>query len=95
MATAATETSKNYIGGEWVDATGDETFDTTNPATAPSTTAAKACFLLMEGRKSTLSRRDFQGSDDATMSAHAGIWAFVMGTILILLWFILFSPLPA
>ena len=33
MATAATETSKNYIGGEWVDATGDETFDTTNPAT--------------------------------------------------------------
>src|SRR5688572_2191183 len=32
MATAATETSKNYIGGEWVDATGDETFDTTNPA---------------------------------------------------------------
>ena len=33
MATAATETSKNYIGGEWVDASGDETFDTTNPAT--------------------------------------------------------------
>ncbi len=32
MATAATEISKNYIGGEWVDATGDETFDTTNPA---------------------------------------------------------------
>src|SRR5512134_2272112 len=33
MATAATETSKNYIGGEWVDASGDETFDTRNPAT--------------------------------------------------------------
>ena len=33
MATAATETSKNYIGGEWVDASGDETFETTNPAT--------------------------------------------------------------
>jgi alpha-ketoglutaric semialdehyde dehydrogenase len=33
MATAATETSKNYIGGEWVDASGDETFDTLNPAT--------------------------------------------------------------
>ena len=33
MATAATETSKNYIGGEWVEASGDETFDTTNPAT--------------------------------------------------------------
>jgi alpha-ketoglutaric semialdehyde dehydrogenase len=32
MATAATEISKNYIGGEWVEATGDETFDTTNPA---------------------------------------------------------------
>ena len=33
MATAATETSKNYIGGEWVAASGDETFDTTSPAT--------------------------------------------------------------
>ncbi len=32
MATAATETSKNYIGGEWVDATGEDTFDTVNPA---------------------------------------------------------------
>lgn len=32
MATAETTTSKNYIGGEWVDATGDDTFETTNPA---------------------------------------------------------------
>jgi alpha-ketoglutaric semialdehyde dehydrogenase len=32
MATAETKTSKNYIGGEWVEATGDETFDTVNPA---------------------------------------------------------------
>jgi aldehyde dehydrogenase (NAD+) len=28
-----TRTSKNYIGGEWVDAAGDETFESTNPAT--------------------------------------------------------------
>jgi aldehyde dehydrogenase (NAD+) len=33
MATTARETAKNYIGGEWVDATGDETFETSNPAT--------------------------------------------------------------
>jgi aldehyde dehydrogenase (NAD+) len=33
MATAARETSRNYIGGEWVEASGDETFDTTSPAT--------------------------------------------------------------
>lgn len=32
MATAETTTSKNYIGGEWLDATGDDTFETTNPA---------------------------------------------------------------
>ncbi|HEU4450813.1 MAG TPA: aldehyde dehydrogenase family protein [Gaiellaceae bacterium] len=32
MATAATETAKNYIGGSWVEATGDDTFETTNPA---------------------------------------------------------------
>jgi aldehyde dehydrogenase (NAD+) len=33
MATAETKTAKNYIGGEWVEASGDETFDTVNPAT--------------------------------------------------------------
>jgi alpha-ketoglutaric semialdehyde dehydrogenase len=33
MATTETKTSKNYIGGEWVDATGAETFESTNPAT--------------------------------------------------------------
>ena len=33
MATTAAETARNYIGGEWVDASGDETFETTNPAT--------------------------------------------------------------
>ncbi len=33
MATAQRETAKNYIGGEWVDATGDDTFETVNPAT--------------------------------------------------------------
>jgi acyl-CoA reductase-like NAD-dependent aldehyde dehydrogenase len=32
MATAETKTAKNYIGGEWVDASGDETFETLNPA---------------------------------------------------------------
>jgi alpha-ketoglutaric semialdehyde dehydrogenase len=32
MATAETKTSKNYIGGEWVEATGDDTFETINPA---------------------------------------------------------------
>ena len=48
MATAATETSKNYIGGEWVDATGDETFDTTNPATGETLGTFRA-------RRSTMS----------------------------------------
>ncbi|HET9213622.1 MAG TPA: aldehyde dehydrogenase family protein [Gaiellaceae bacterium] len=33
MATAQRETAKNYIGGEWVGATGDDTFETVNPAT--------------------------------------------------------------
>ena len=33
MATAATKTFKNYIGGEWVDATSGETFETSSPAT--------------------------------------------------------------
>jgi alpha-ketoglutaric semialdehyde dehydrogenase len=33
MATAGTKTSKNYIGGEWVEASGEETFETLNPAT--------------------------------------------------------------
>jgi alpha-ketoglutaric semialdehyde dehydrogenase len=33
MATTGAKTYRNYIGGEWVDATGDETFDSTNPAT--------------------------------------------------------------
>jgi aldehyde dehydrogenase (NAD+) len=32
MATAASERAKNYIGGEWTDATGDESFDSLNPA---------------------------------------------------------------
>jgi aldehyde dehydrogenase (NAD+) len=32
MATAARERAKNYIGGEWVDATGDESFESVNPA---------------------------------------------------------------
>jgi aldehyde dehydrogenase (NAD+) len=32
MATAAEERAKNYIGGEWVDATGDESFESVNPA---------------------------------------------------------------
>ncbi|MGH3024441.1 MAG: aldehyde dehydrogenase family protein [Gaiellaceae bacterium] len=33
MATVERDTAKNYIGGEWVDATGDDTFETLNPAT--------------------------------------------------------------
>jgi len=33
MATTGAKTYRNYIGGEWVDATGDETFESTNPAT--------------------------------------------------------------
>ncbi|MGH3005018.1 MAG: aldehyde dehydrogenase family protein [Gaiellaceae bacterium] len=33
MATRETETYKNYIGGEWVDAASTETFESTNPAT--------------------------------------------------------------
>jgi alpha-ketoglutaric semialdehyde dehydrogenase len=33
MATTGTAASKNYIGGEWVDASGDETFASVNPAT--------------------------------------------------------------
>jgi aldehyde dehydrogenase (NAD+) len=33
MATAETKTYRNYIGGEWVEAAGAETFESTNPAT--------------------------------------------------------------
>src|SRR5918999_671893 len=33
MATTETQTFKNYIGGEWVDAASTETFESTNPAT--------------------------------------------------------------
>src|SRR5439155_17502533 len=33
VATAATRTFKNYIGGEWVDAASSETFETKSPAT--------------------------------------------------------------
>jgi acyl-CoA reductase-like NAD-dependent aldehyde dehydrogenase len=33
VATAATKTFKNFIGGEWVDAVSGETFETTSPAT--------------------------------------------------------------
>src|SRR5215470_8269697 len=33
MATTATETFKNFIGGEWVDAGSGETFESTSPAT--------------------------------------------------------------
>ena len=33
MATTEPKTYKNYIGGRWVDAEGDETFESTNPAT--------------------------------------------------------------
>jgi aldehyde dehydrogenase (NAD+) len=33
MATTGAKTYRNYIGGEWVGATSDETFESTNPAT--------------------------------------------------------------
>ena len=33
MATTESKTYKNYIGGRWVDAEGDETFESKNPAT--------------------------------------------------------------
>ena len=33
MSLVGMKTSRNYIGGEWVDASGDETFESTNPAT--------------------------------------------------------------
>jgi alpha-ketoglutaric semialdehyde dehydrogenase len=33
MATTRAATSKNYIGGEWVDASGEETFESVDPAT--------------------------------------------------------------
>src|SRR5919108_427658 len=33
MALTGTKTYQNYIGGEWVDASGEETFESTNPAT--------------------------------------------------------------
>jgi aldehyde dehydrogenase (NAD+) len=33
MATTETKTFRNYIGGEWVEASGGETFETRNPAT--------------------------------------------------------------
>jgi len=33
MATTGAKTYRNYIGGEWVDATSSETFESTNPAT--------------------------------------------------------------
>src|SRR5215210_2871963 len=33
MATAATKSFKNFIGGEWLDASSGETFETTSPAT--------------------------------------------------------------
>ena len=33
MATTGAKTYKNYIGGEWVDSAGGETFESTNPAT--------------------------------------------------------------
>jgi len=33
MATTGAKTFRNYIGGEWVDATSGETFESTNPAT--------------------------------------------------------------
>src|SRR5256885_12886898 len=32
MATTATKTFKNFIGGEWVDAASGETFESTSPA---------------------------------------------------------------
>src|ERR687898_274732 len=46
MALTGTKTYQNYIGGEWVDASSDETFESTNPATGeaigafPKSTAA-------------------------------------------------------
>ena len=33
MATTGAKTFQNYIGGEWVDAAGGETFESHNPAT--------------------------------------------------------------
>src|ERR1700760_3367095 len=33
MATTTSETFKNFIGGEWVDAASGETFESTSPAT--------------------------------------------------------------
>ncbi|MEX0816886.1 MAG: aldehyde dehydrogenase family protein, partial [Gaiellales bacterium] len=33
MATTETKAFRNYIGGEWVEASGGETFETRNPAT--------------------------------------------------------------
>ncbi|MGH3052951.1 MAG: aldehyde dehydrogenase family protein, partial [Gaiellaceae bacterium] len=33
MATTETKTFRNYIGGEWVEASSGETFETRNPAT--------------------------------------------------------------
>src|ERR687885_1645099 len=33
MATTETKTFKNFVGGEWVDAAGGETFETVSPAT--------------------------------------------------------------
>src|ERR671935_2046366 len=33
MATTETKTFKNFVGGEWVDATSGETFESTSPAT--------------------------------------------------------------
>src|SRR5437868_13474822 len=33
MATTATESFKNFIGGEWVDAASGDTFESTSPAT--------------------------------------------------------------
>jgi acyl-CoA reductase-like NAD-dependent aldehyde dehydrogenase len=33
MATTGAKTYRNYIGGEWVDATSGDTFESTNPAT--------------------------------------------------------------
>jgi alpha-ketoglutaric semialdehyde dehydrogenase len=33
MATTGAKTYKNYIGGEWIDSAGGETFESTNPAT--------------------------------------------------------------
>src|SRR5918911_5621187 len=33
MATTETKTFRNYVGGEWVDAAGGETFESVSPAT--------------------------------------------------------------